>query len=382
MTSPEPLLKPFDLRDLTTKNRVALAPMTRARAGETRLANALMAEYYAQRAGVGLVITEATTVSAQGNGWVGSPGIYTDEMGAAWKQVVDAVHSAQGGGTPIFLQLWHVGRVSHSAFHGGDLPVSASAVRLNGDGVHTPDGKKEYEVPRALRTSELVGVVTDYVSAAKRAKDAGFDGVEVHSANGYLLNQFLDPKTNQRTDAYGGSLENRFRLLREVVEGVTSVFPASRVGVRISPNGAFNDMGSADFRETYLSTASELNSFGLAYLHVMDGLAFGFHELGKPMTLSEFREVFEGPLIGNCGYDGDSAAAAVGSGAADMIAIGRPMIANPDYVERLRNGWPLAPLADVSGWYAGEPDAQGYTDFASYQPTNDSPAPNPHTTES
>ena len=367
MTAFESLLSPFDLHGLPLKNRVALAPMTRARAGESRLANAMMADYYRQRAGVGLLITEATTVSAQGNGWVGSPGIYTDEMGMAWKQVVDAVHGVPGGGAPIFLQLWHTGRASHSAFHGGDLPVSASAIKLEGDSVHTPEGKREYEVPRALETDELPGVVADYVAAARRAKDAGFDGIEVHSANGYLLNQFLESKTNHRTDSYGGSLQNRFRLLREVVEGVCEVFEPDRVGVRLSPNGVFNDMGSPDYRETYLYAASELDAYELAYLHVMDGLAFGFHEQGDPMTLADFREVFHGPIIGNCGYDGESANAAIASGVADMIAIGRPLIANPDYVERLRNGWPLEPLSDMSTWYSGEPTAEGYTDFRNFQ---------------
>jgi len=365
----ESLMSPFDLSGLPVKNRVALAPMTRARAGESRLANEMMAEYYAQRAGVGLVITEATTVSAQANGWVGSPGIYTDEMGAAWKQVVDAVHGAPGGGAPIILQMWHTGRASHSAFHGGELPVSASAIKIEGDGVHTPEGKKEYEVPRALETDELAGVVADYATAAQRAKDAGFDGVEVHSANGYLLNQFLDSKTNQRTDNYGGSVQNRFRLLREVVEAVTEVFPSDRVGVRLSPNGVFNDMGAPDYRETFLYAASELNAYELGYLHVMDGLGFGFHEQGDPMTLADFREVFHAPIIGNCGYDAETADAAIASGAADMIAIGRPLIANPDYVERLRHGWPLAPLSDMSTWYSGEPNAEGYTDFANYEPS-------------
>lgn len=369
MSRLQSLLSPFDLRDLAVQNRIALAPMTRARAGESRLANDLMAEYYAQRAGVGLVITEATTVSAQGNGWVGSPGIYTDEMGAAWKPVVDAVHSAPGGRVPIFLQLWHCGRASHSAFHGGEPAVSASAVKLDGEYVHTPEGKKDYETPRALETSELPGVVADYVAAARRAKDAGFDGVEIHAANGYLLNQFLESKTNQRTDEYGGSVENRFRLLREVVEGIAQVFPANRIAVRLSPNGVFNDMGSPDYRETYLYAARELNAYGLAYLHVMDGLAFGFHALGEPLTLAELREVFDGPIMGNCGYDGETADAAIESGAADMIAIGRPLLSNPDYVERLRNGWPLAPLSDMSTWYAGDGAAEGYTDFPAHEAT-------------
>ena len=354
------LLSPFDLRGISLANRVVLAPMTRARAGRERIANALMAEYYVQRAGAGLLITEATTVSAQGNGWVNSPGIYTEEQGRAWKQVVDAVHAK---GSPIFLQLWHCGRASHSDFHDGELPVAPSPIRLEGDGVHTPEGKKEHEVPRALETAELPGVVADYVAAVKRAKAAGFDGVEVHSANGYLLDQFLQSKTNHRDDAYGGSVENRFRLLREVVEGVSAVFGPERVGVRLAPNGVFNDMGSPDYRETFTYAAKELNRYGLAYLHVMDGLAFGFHGLGEPMTLPEFREVFAGPLMGNCGYTRETAEAAIASGAADLIAFGRPFISNPDLVERFRQGLALAPESDPSTWYSGEHAAEGYTDF-------------------
>lgn len=363
MTNSPHLLDPFDLRDLELRNRVVLAPMTRAKAGPERLANALMAEYYAQRASAGLVITEATTVSSQGNGWVNSPGIYTDPQGEAWEQVVDAVHAK--GGT-IFLQLWHCGRASHSDFHGGQLPVSASAIKLEGDGVHTPEGKKEHETPRALEERELPGVVADYVAAAKRAKAVGFDGVEVHSANGYLLDQFLQSKTNHRTDGYGGSVEKRYRLLREVVEGVTRVYGAERVGVRLAPNGAFNDMGSPDYRETFLFVARQLDAYGLAYLHLMDGLAFGFHELGEPMTLEDFREVFSGPLIGNCGYTQETAEAAIARGAADLIAFGRPYITNPDLVERFRHGWPLAPDSDPSTWYSGDGTSEGYTSYPTY----------------
>lgn len=233
--------------------------------------------------------------------------------------------------------------------------------------MHTPFGKKEHETPRALSTAEIPGIVDDYVQAAKRARDAGLDGVEVHSANGYLLDEFLQSKTNQREDAYGGSIENRFRLLREVVEGVIGVFPAGRVGVRLSPNGVFNDMGSADYRETFLYAAAELDRYDLAYLHVMDGLAFGFHDLGEPMTLLDFRQVFRGPLMGNCGYDEAIANEQIAAGAADMIAIGRPFISNPDLVERYRNGWPLAPLADPSTWYSGQATAAGYTDFEAYK---------------
>lgn len=356
------LLTPVQIGDLTLTNRIAMAPMTRARSGPSRIPNALMAEYYAQRASAGLIITEATSISEQGLGWNESPGIYTEAMREGWKPVPKAVH--QRGGR-IFLQLWHCGRASHSDFHDGALPVSASAIRLNGDEVHTPKGKKPYETPRALETEDVPAVVEDYREAAGRAREAGFDGVEIHAANGYLLNQFLESRTNQRTDAYGGSVENRFRFLREVVTAVTGVLPANRVAVRLSPNGAFNDMGSPDYREQYLYAARELDGFGLAYLHVMDGLAFGFHKLGDPLTLKDFREVFQGPLMGNCGYDKETAEQAVKSRDADLIAFGRPYLTNPDLVERFANNWPLAPLSDMSTWYTPA-GAEGYTDFPAY----------------
>ncbi|XZE51450.1 alkene reductase [Planctomycetaceae bacterium SH139] len=362
MTRSPKLLEPFSLHGLSLANRIALAPMTRARAGEERVPNELMAEYYQQRATAGLVITEATTISPQANGWNESPGIYREEMVAGWKRVVDAVHAA--GGT-IFLQLWHCGRASHPAFHGGELHVAPSAIKINGDGIYTPAGKLPYEVPRPLETEEIAGVVADYREAAERAMEAGFDGIEVHSANGYLLDTFLQSKTNHRGDAYGGSIANRYRILDEVVTAVSSVYPSNRVGVRLSPNGNFNDMGSPDYREQFTYVAEQLSGHALCYLHVMDGLAFGFHELGEPMTLAEFRQVYSGPLIGNCGYDQDSAEAAIAAGDADMIAIGRPYISNPDLVARYRNGWPLAPDSDASGWYTPA-GAKGYTDFAPY----------------
>ncbi len=357
------LLSPFELGDLHLANRIVLAPMTRARAGQERIPNPLMAEYYAQRASAGLLITEATTVSADANGWNESPGIYTGAMIAGWRQVVDTVH--QSGGK-IFLQLWHCGRASHSSFRNGRPPVAPSAIAIRGDGIHTPRGKQPYETPRALETSEIPGIVDDYRRAAGDARDAGFDGIEIHSANGYLLDTFLQSKTNQRTDEYGGSLENRFRILGEIASAVTRVWPANRVGVRLSPNGAFNDMGSPDYREQFTFVAQQLDAFNLAYLHVMDGLAFGFHELGPPMTLAEFRAVFHHPLIGNCGYDLESAEQRIGDGDADLIAFGRPFISNPDLVERFANGWPLAGEAGMSSWYSPT-GAAGYTDFPTAQ---------------
>jgi len=340
-----------------------MAPMTRARAGEARMPNALMAEYYAQRASAGLIITEATVISTQGNGWLNTPGIYSDEQGEAWKQVVTAVHARE---TPIFMQLWHTGRASHTSFHeNNQLPVAASAIKINGEGIHTPLGKQPYETPRALETDEISLVVEDYRQAAERAKMAGFDGVEIHAAGGYLIDTFLQTKTNHRTDSYGGPVENRYRFLKEIVEATIAVFPANPVGVRLSPNGVYNDMGSPSYREDFLYIAGQLNAYGLAYLHLVDGLAFGFHELGTPMMIGEFRDVFAGPLVGNCGYTQEQAETALSSKVADLIAFGRDFISTPDLVERFTNGWPLNLPAEVAVWYSFGPE--GYIDFPSYQ---------------
>jgi len=355
------LFDQLTIGDLKLKNRIAMAPMTRGRAGDSRVANDLMAEHYFQRSSAGLLITEATVISAQGNGWIGSPGIYTQEMLEGWRKVTRRVKPT---GAQIFLQMWHCGRASHSDFHNGELPVSASAVKLNGDQIHTPLGKKDYETPRPLTVAEIKATVNDYREAAQKAKEAGFSGVEVHSANGYLLNQFLDSKTNVRDDEYGGSLENKYRFLGEVLAAVCEVWPSQRVGVRLSPNGVFNDMGSEDFRETYLYTIKELNKLDLGYVHIMDGLAFGFHEKGEPMTLAEFREHYNGVIVGNCGYSKEDAETRLAAGNVDVAAFGRPFISNPDLPERLQNNWKLAAYDDMSLWYT--PGPEGYTDYPPY----------------
>jgi N-ethylmaleimide reductase len=341
------LFQPFRLHDLILRNRIVMAPMTRGRAGAARLPNRVIAEYYAQRSSTGLLVTEGVTISEEANGWNESPGIYTDEMTEGWKLTTNAVH---GQGGVIFLQLWHTGRASHSNFHNGKPAVAPSAIPINEPYIHTPIGKQPHEVPRALETSEIPRVVEDYRRAAERAKEAGFDGVELHAANGYLIDQFLQSKTNHRTDEYGGSIENRYRFLKEVIEAVTSVWPAHRIGVHLSPNGPYNDMGSPDYRELFTFVAGQLDRFGLAYLHVVDGLAFGFHNLGEPMTLAEFRRVFHGPLMGNCGYTKETAEKVIAAGQADLISFGRPFISNPDLVERFRNDWPLAELAPMADW--------------------------------
>lgn len=265
----------------------------------------------------------------------------------------------------MFLQLWHCGRASHSDFQPNNgLPVAPSAIAIDGDGVHTPNGKQPHETPRALETDEIPGIVEDYRRAAERAKAAGFDGVEIHCANGYLLDEFLQSKTNKRSDRYGGSLAGRFQFIREVVEAVATVWPSDRIGARLSPNGNFNDMGSPDYRETFLYAAEQFNTYGLGYLHVMDGLGFGFHELGEPITLGDMRQVFKQSLMGNCGYTQESAETAIASGDADLIAFGRPFISNPDLVDRFTNGWELNPESDPSTWYSFT--AEGYTDYPTY----------------
>jgi 2,4-dienoyl-CoA reductase-like NADH-dependent reductase (Old Yellow Enzyme family) len=365
MTPETKLFEVYNIGPNQLRNRIVMAPMTRGRADADRIPNDLMLDYYCQRSSAGMILTEATTISEQANGWVNSPGIYTDRMESGWAKIVKAIHDKGG---LIFLQLWHCGRASHSAFHGGDPAVAPSAIKIDGDKdeIRTPEGKQPYEVPRALETDEVASTVEDYRAASERAKKAGFDGVEIHAANGYLIDTFLQSKTNHRDDKYGGSIEERFTMLKEVVEAASTVWSSKQVGVRISPNGAFNNMGSPDYREQFTYVAKQLDKYELAYLHVLDGLGFGFHEIGEPVTLSEIRQVYSGTIIGNVGYDKESAVERVGSGDADLIAFGRPYISNPDLVERFKNDWPLNDEADQSVWYS-DTGADGYTDFPTYE---------------
>jgi N-ethylmaleimide reductase len=349
--------------DLTLKNRIVLAPLTRGRAGAERLPNELMAEYYGQRASAGLIITEATSISTDGIGWLNNPGIWSERQVEGWSLVTNKVHSLGG---KIFLQLWHCGRASHSSFpeRNNKLPASASAIKISSGEIHTPLGKLPYETPRALTLQEIKETVSDYRQAAKNAKHAGFDGVEIHSANGYLIDQFLQTKTNHRSDEFGGSLENRYRFLSEVCSACLEVWPSERVGVRLSPNGIFNDMGSSDFRETFLFVAEKLNQLNLAYLHLLDGLAFGFHNQGEPLILGDFRKIFKKIIIANCGYTQESAELAIGESLTDLVAFGRAYISNPDLVERFKNSWPLTVDATMDYWYSQ--GAKGYTDYPFY----------------
>uniref|UniRef100_A0A7S1N2U6 NADH:flavin oxidoreductase/NADH oxidase N-terminal domain-containing protein n=1 Tax=Eutreptiella gymnastica TaxID=73025 RepID=A0A7S1N2U6_9EUGL len=343
-------MAPAQLGDLKLKNRCVLAALTRGRSGPTRVPNEANQLYYEQRAGFGLVMSEATAVSHRANGWGGAPGIYTAEMAAGWKAVTDRVHAA---GSLMVCQLWYVGRQSHSSFMpNGEQIVSASDIPCAGDGVYTATGEKvPYEVPRPLTVQEIADTVEEYGVAAQFAKDAGFDGVEVHSANGYLMDQFLQSCSNNRTDEYGGGVEGRARFLREVLERVLKVWPAGRVGIKLSPNGAYGGMGSADNTETFTYVLKMLDPYRLAYAQVVDGLSFGFHEKCPQMTLEDVRKVYSGPVMGNCGYTADSAEAAIAANHADCVSFGRPSLSNPDFVERVHNGWALAPDAPLSDWF-------------------------------
>ncbi len=356
------LFKSIKLFNKELSNRIVLSPLTRGRNGEERKPNNLHVDYYAQRASAGLIITECSAVSPSGYGWVGAPGIYTDEMVEAWKAVVDAVHEKN---SVIVHQLWHVGRAGHSDFLNGNAMKAPSAIAINGEGVHTYQGKKNHETPDEMTLDEVNQVIKDFGQGAINAQKAGFDGVELHAANGYLPDQFLNPNSNHRTDKYGGSVENRCRFILEVIDEMIYHWSNTRIGVKISPNGIYNDMGHEDFRATYFYLIKELNKRSIAYLHVQDGLAFGFHGKGEPVTLKEIRPLFDGLIIGNCGYTGELANQRIGEGLADMISFGRPFITNPDLPERLKNGWELNSFDDPSHWYT--PDAEGYTTYEPYK---------------
>lgn len=350
-----PLLDPVRVGPYELPHRVAMAPLTRNRTRPDDLAPwALHEIYYAQRASAAVLIAEATQVSPRGIGYPNTPGIYTDAQQAGWKGVTEAVHERDGC---IFLQLWHVGRVSHPDFQpDGDLPVSSSAVAPKGS-VQTLQGKKPYETPRALETDEIPGVVAEYADGARRALEAGFDGVEIHAANGYLIDQFLRDGVNRRTDGYGGSVENRFRFLREVTEAVCDVWGGDRVGIRISPTSSFNDMTDSDPTATYSHAVGELNRFGLAYLHVVESLD---RTPADDRITARLRRIFESSFIVNDGYDRETGEEAIRSGLADLVAYGRLFLANPDLPERFRTEAPLNEPHPQT-FYGG--DETGYLDY-------------------
>jgi N-ethylmaleimide reductase len=353
------LFIPIKLGNIELANRIVMAPLTRGRAGADRIPNALMQEYYSQRATAGLIISEATLISAQAAGWLDAPSIYTEEQVQGWQLITKAVHD-QGG--KIYLQLWHMGRASHPDFQpNGVLPVSASAIAISGE-IRTPLGKKLFPIPRALETSEIAGIVQDYVVAAKNAIAAGFDGVEIHGANGYLIDQFLRDSSNHRTDKYGGSVENRARFLLEVTKAVVDALGGDRVGLRLSPTSPYNDMSDRNPIATFTYACEQLNDFGIAYLHVLEALP----DLGHPLAAQGdrvspyLRKAFKGVFMVNGGYDLFTGEQAIANGDADLIAYGVLFIANPDLVERFRLGTDLN-TPDQATFYT--PGAKGYTDY-------------------
>ncbi len=349
------LFTPVKLGALALPNRILMAPLTRCRADADHVPTAIMAEYYAQRASAGLIVAEAT-MAIEGNSAFGArePGIYSEAQVAAWKKVTDAVH-ANGG--QIILQIWHGGRACHSLLNNGAQPVAPSPLRITNDETHTPQGKKPYEIPRELRDDELPTIIAGFRKAAENAKAAGFDGVEVHGANGYLLDEFLRDGSNQRSGPYGGSLENRARLLLEVTGAVISVWGADRVGVRISPLNSYNDMRDSDPVGLTSYVASQLNACGIAYLHLMRGDFFG---LQQGDVVSAARAAFQGALVGNMGYTPTEAAAAITDGSLAAVAFGHHYVSNPDLVARIQGGHPLVE-PDGSTFYSN--DAKGYTDY-------------------
>jgi N-ethylmaleimide reductase len=350
------LFSNYKLGDLKLSNRMVMAPMTRCRAVEGNIPNPLAVTYYTQRSQAGLIITEGSQISSQGVGYIRTPGIYSPEQVAGWQKITKAVHEA---GSKIFLQLWHVGRVSHPDFHDGQLPVAPSALPVEG-AVHTPLGKKKIEIPHSLEVDEIPGIISQYKRAAENAKAAGFDGVEIHGANGYLLDQFLRDGSNIRTDKYGGSLQNRARLPIEVAEAVAAVWGAGKVGYRISPHFKRYSMHDSNPRETFSYLAKELNNLGLGYLHMIE-------RVGEPMLVapeerfaSTIRQIFRGALILNGGYDARKGNEAIRKGEADLISFGVPFLANPDLPERFKRNAPLN-LPDSETYYAGE--ETGYIDY-------------------
>jgi len=353
------LFSPVKMGPLTLANRIVMAPLTRSRAGAGDVPAPMAVTYYEQRASAGLIISEATQITQQGKGYAWTPGIETAAQVAGWKPVTDAVH-AKGG--HIFMQLWHVGRISHPDLQpGGGLPVAPSAVAVTSElKAFTEQGFKPIVTPRALETAEIAGIVEDYRRAAANAKAAGFDGVEIHAANGYLIDQFLRDKTNLRTDQYGGSFENRTRFLMEVTDAVVSVWGSERVGVRLAPVSPSNDIADSNPQALFSYVVESLNRFNLVYLHVVEGATGGPREVAGGFDPQILRKIFNGLYMANNGYDLAMAEAARQTDTADLIAFGRPFIANPDLVERLQTHAPLNAI-DPKTLYGG--DAHGYTDY-------------------
>ncbi len=325
-----------------------------------------MGDYYEQRASAGLILTEATPISEEASGWLAVPHIQGPEHVEAWKKIVDRVHAK---GAKIYIQLWHMGRQSHSSFHPTtNRIVSVSDVKIQKE-AKTIDGQSvPSEVPHALTIEEVEETIQDYVHAAALSKEAGFDGIEIQACSGYLIDEFLQGCSNNRTDKYGGSVENRTRFLLEIVEAIiaSGSYPGERIGFKLSPNGVLGDMGHEDNFEQFTYVTKELNKYNVAFIELMDGLDFGFHGKCKLMTCMDFKKVFDGPIIANFGFTKDTAEGIIRSGAADLVSFGRPYIANPDLVERFTNNWPLAPEAEYKYWWLPM-GRTGYSDWPTYE---------------
>jgi len=361
MSTPTKLFEPFKLGPITLPNRVVMAPLTRNRAVPPGMVPSPLAiDYYGQRASAGLLVTEASQVSQQGQGYQDTPGIYSKEQVAAWRKVTDRVH-ARGG--HIFIQLWHVGRISHVALQaGGAAPVAPSAIRAKGK-TFVNGTFADVSEPRALELAEIPGIIDDFKRAAANAREAGFDGVEIHGANGYLLDQFAKDGTNKRTDAYGGSIENRARLMLEVSKAVVEEFGAERTGIRISPVTPANDISDSNPQALFDYIVDQLNALKLVYIHVIEGATGGPRDIA-PFDYASLRKRFSGAYMANNGYDFELASKVLAEGAADLIAFGKPFISNPDLVERLKRGAPLNEW-DKATFYGG--GAKGYTDYPTLQ---------------
>ena len=359
------LYSPITIGSLTLKNRIIMAPLTRARATEGHVATALMAEYYAQRADCGLIISEATAVDPLGMGWYRAPGLWTAEMVSGWATVTRAVHAAEGR---IYAQLWHMGRLVLPDYIGGAQPIGPSAIAGEGETMAPrPAGDdslflpmKPYVVPRVMDQADIDGVVAAYGNAAANAMQAGFDGAEIHGANGYIIDQFLQSKTNQRTDDYGGSVENRVRLLREIIAATSAHIAPGRLGLRISPTSERKGMGDENPAALTKAIGALAQEYGLSYIHLIEPIASGFMEKPEYPVIDELRAVFKGAIIQNGSFGAETGNAAIESGQADAISYGRPYIANPDLVTRFARD---LPLADANFDYAYVGEAKGYTDY-------------------
>ncbi|GAB9477179.1 Retroelement pol polyprotein [Globisporangium polare] len=362
------LFTPFTLGEgLVLKNRVVYGPITRARADiDTHAPNDAMAAYYEARASAGLIVSECTAVSEETYGWYGTPALYTDVQAEGWRKVVDRVHARSG---KIFLQLWHMGRQAHSSFSSKGEVVSASAIRYENS--HTKNANGEdvpFETPRALETEEVADVVEMFRKCAERAKQVGFDGVEIQGSGGYMVDLFLQSCTNDRTDKYGGSFENRARFLIEIIDALKTVWSADRIAVRLSPNGIYGGMGSDDNAEMFTYLMEQLSHHGLAYVAMVDGFGWGYSDKSRVLNSFDAKTAFKGSVLASNDYTRDIAEGVIRSGSTDLVGFGRLFMSNPDLVERFQNGWPLNGFVEREYWWDAKMGAEGYNVYPAYAP--------------